>query len=453
MSVGGRFAGLGIVVALIGGLGATGTFVLGRSYSELARSSEPFDRNQYVPSFDPIEDASLGVSPNSGDLVESKVDPSIHAIAVYPTQTILLAGGQAVRTLDVPAPTTLSGLTRLVRDPAWLSESGTVITLRAAVILQHGAAMSVAQPTTTELVMKVKPCVFLAANAASTLNIAGVYVHASDSNTPTTSVDPQSSAGRPFVLAVADSVMNVTNSRFRYLGRDWNTSYGLSWSKGAKGSVTDSVFEHNFIGVYSNGSPSLTVMHNQFYNNSLYGVDPHSGSAHQDVEYNVADFNGRHGIIFSDHVTQSVVAHNTTEGNGLNGIMMDEESTGNRVFDNTVKDNKSDGIVLASSSQTLVDGNTITGNRVGLVLRGTTARSRVTNNTIAHNKLAIQGGRISSGHNHLANNGGEWSSARISLVWLGSAALLVLLGGATGISNVRTRRYRAKHAPTELSLV
>ena len=131
---------------------------------------------------------------------------------------------------------------------------------------------------------------------------------------------------RPFVLAVG-STMDITDWTFRYLGRDWNSSYGVSWSKGSTGSVTDSHFEHNFIGVYTNGSAGLLVQHNTFFSQlavrhrPALRLDPHV-----DHRNNTSNYNGRHGIIFSDHVTAGIVRDNTTIDNGLNGIMMDEAS-------------------------------------------------------------------------------------------------------------------------------
>src|SRR5437764_14811907 len=96
------FAGYGIVTGAVIGAALIASFVLGRTYSELALQKEPFDRNQYTPSFDPIEDAVLGVSPNAGNAFAATLDTNIHAIAVYPTQTLLLAGGKAVRTIEQP---------------------------------------------------------------------------------------------------------------------------------------------------------------------------------------------------------------------------------------------------------------------------------------------------------------------------------------------------------------
>jgi mannuronan 5-epimerase len=139
--------------------------------------------------------------------------------------------------------------------------------------------MTIAAPVTSGLVMTARPGVFLAASWAK-LRITGVYVRASDAKVPDKFTTPSRDIGRPFLLAVQNSSMVIKNSTFKYLGRDWNSSYGMTWSKGSTGSVSNSTFDHDFIGVYSNGSAGLRVMHNKFYFNSLYGVDPHSGSSH-----------------------------------------------------------------------------------------------------------------------------------------------------------------------------
>ncbi len=438
-----KLGGYIIAVALALGIGVIGTFVLGRSYSELALQKEPFDRLSYVPSFDPIEDATLGLSPNSTNAVATLPNKAIRAIRIFPTQLIEVEGGKAIKSIDTSAPATLAALVAKINDPTWLSSAGHTITLNAAVILENGSAMRVAAPTTTELILNARPGVFLAATAAS-LQLSGLNVHASDSKVPTTFSTPEQTAARPFVLAV-DSKLNIDHSTFRYLGRDWNSSYGVSWSKGSTGTVTNSRFEHDFIGVYTNASPSLLVQHNTLLYNSLYGIDPHSGSKNMMIIGNTSNDNGRHGIIFSDHVTGGVVRDNTTIGNGLNGIMMDEASTGNVITHNTVKDNKSDGLVMANSSNNRVVNNTVSGNRIGVTLRGTTKGTVLTQNVITDNKLAVQGG--SSAGNHVANNGGEWSPSRIAVIWLVTAILLVVLLWATWFSHRLPGRPPANTGP------
>lgn len=443
-----RGGGYGVVLSTVLGVGLILSFVFGRTYSDLALKKEPFDRTAYVPSFDPIADVTLGLSPNAGNLEAALPDPDIRAVMINPTQTLQLAGGKVVRTIDIAAPATLHELAHVIDDPDWISESGDTVTLSAAVIAANGSALRIASPVTSELVMTVRDGVFLAAWKA-TLQLSGVYVHASDPNTPSAVATPGRATGRPFVLAVDHATMTVDHSTLRYLGRDWNSSYGLSWSKGSSGSVSDSLLEHNFIGVYTNGSVGLKVQKNEFYHNTLYGVDPHSASSRLLVEHNIANFNGRHGIIFSDHVTAGIVRYNTTNGNGLNGIMMDELSTGNQIYGNTVRDNRSDGIVMASSADNSITGNLVAGNRVGVNVRGDSVPTVVHGNTIRDNKLASQGSDLSG--NTKVNNGGSWSAARVGAAWVAVLPLLVVLLLLTIASNrrrvIRQRAVMMRNPP------
>jgi poly(beta-D-mannuronate) C5 epimerase len=427
-------AGYMVALAVVLGLASISSFVFGRSYSELALQKEPFHRLSYVPSFDPIEDVTLGLPPNSGNFFAAKPNASIRAIEVYPTQTILYAGGKAIRSINIHAPATLRKLSRVVANRRWISAARHTVTLHAAVVIEHGSSMTIAAPITSELIMSVRRGVFLAADRGH-LHLSGVYVHASDTKVPTTFSLPAPVAGRPFILAAQDSSMTINNCVFRYLGRDWNSSYGLTWSKGSTGSVRNSLFEHDFIGVYSNDSTNLKVEHDRFFYDSLYGVDPHSGSSHLLIEYNTSDFNGRHGIIFSNRVTNGVVRYNVTKGNGLNGIMMDESSSHNIVENNTVIDNKSGGIVIANSSSDVVSANTIHNDRVGIVVRGKTKDVTVTGNTVTGNQVASQGAGLAG--NKVYGNGGQWSERRIGVIWLGALGLLILLFAVTWRSKVR----------------
>jgi mannuronan 5-epimerase len=423
---------IAIVVAL--GLGAIGTFVLGRSYSDLALQKESFQRLPYVPSFDPVEDVTLGLSPNSTNQIASRPTAAIRAIEVYPTQTLLIAGGRAVRSINVPAPKTLRRLVRVVRNRRWISEAGHTVTLDAALVVEDGSRLTIAAPATSELVLVVRPGVFLAATRGH-LVLSGVYVRASDTAVPRTEAAPDTVAARPFVLASENSTMVISHCVFRFLGRDWNSSYGISWSKGSTGSITDSTVEHDFIGVYSNDSHGLLVAHNVLSYNSLYGVDPHSWSSDLLIEDNTADFNGRHGIIFSNHVTGSTVRYNVTRWNGLNGIMMDEASAHNLIMGNPVLDNKSDGIVLANSNDNTVRANNVGHNRVGINVRGSTQGARISGNTVTGNKTASEG--VSLSGNVVYANGGEWLPARIRTIWMLAFALMVVLAAVTRLSSRR----------------
>ena len=429
-----------LVVATVFLAALIGSFVFGRTHTELAQEPAPFGRMSYVPSFDPIQDVTLGIPMDSGNNAASVAIPDIRAVVVLPTQILMRAGGVLSKVIELPAPVgTLHDLVAIIADPTWLSESGSTITLDAAVIVSFGGTMSVSAPVTTELVMTVRQGVFLAATQ-SRLTLSGVDVHASDTDTPTagSATAVREDLGRPFVLASENSTMVITDSTFRYLGRDWNSSYGVAWSKGSTGSVSDSIFENNFIGIYTDHSDGLQILNSQFYHNSLYGIDPHSQSTNLLVADNISNFNGRHGIIFSDHVTNGIVRNNTTIGNGLNGIMMDEASTGNRIENNTVENNLSDGIVMADSGSNVITDNVVTGNRVGIHVRGATSTNTIASgNVVSANKMAAQG--IELDGNSVEANSGQWQAGRIGVVWVVALGVLALLLALTW-NNLRVRR-------------
>src|SRR5260370_13711504 len=144
-------------------------FGTGRTYNELPLTKEPFSRLSYMPSFDPVEDVSLGLYPNSTNSGTAKPAAAIRAIEIYPAQTVMLAGGKAVRIINRRAPRTLRDLVRIITNPHWISESSGTVTLKAAVIIEHGSSMTIAAPVTSGLVMTVRPGVFLAASQCKRL--------------------------------------------------------------------------------------------------------------------------------------------------------------------------------------------------------------------------------------------------------------------------------------------
>lgn len=424
------------------------TVAVGKSHRDLALQKAPFGRMSYVPSFDPIQDVTLGLPPDASNDDPKKPSPTIRGIMIYPTQAILLAGGQVHRVIDLAKPVaSLPELVRVVHDPTWLSQSGGRVTLEAAVVVQGGTAMTIAAPAVTKIILRVRPGVFLAANQAR-LTLAGVSLAASDYHTPASGsrVAVRRDLGRPFVLANDHSVLRITRCTFRNLGRDWNSSYGVAWSKGSTGSVAHSLFERNFIGIYTDHSKGLRVTDNVFRENSLYGVDPHSHSSQLVITGNVAERNGRHGIIFSDHVTGGIVRNNIARDNGLNGIMMDEASTGNRIDHNVVTGNRSDGIVLADSGNNDLTYNTVHRNRVGIHVRGAASTQNVASrNVIRDNDKAAQG--ISLHDNTVQGNGGQWLPSVIVAIWSWSAVLGMALCGLTWWSRRRRDRHIIRRTP------
>lgn len=292
-------------------------------------------------------------------------------------------------------------------------------------------------PAVTSLALANVNNVFIGTRGG-TLTFSGVTVTSRDVGGP---IDDY----RPFVMASGPSTMSASDTTFRELGWDWNASYGVSWSHGATGVVERSVFEESYIGAYTNAAVDLEFRDSIFRNNTVYGLDPHTYSKRLVVDGAQAYGNGSHGIIFSDHVTASVVRNSVSHDNGENGIIMDERSTDNLIENNLVYDNKGDGFVTADSPRLTVESNTIRGNRVGVRLDpGDAATVTLHDNLITENTLAFQHADLSS-TNTVTENGGQWNTQRLRWIWAVYAAIVVVFGAVSAVSVLREERRTARY--------
>lgn len=438
-----RRDGLGaywLVLLAVAGTAAIATFVLGREQRTVASTAEHFHRHLVVGSYDPVSAVLRGLGAHATHARPGRPRNDIRAVVVHRDRITLMAGGRVVRQIPVGSgKRDLTGVVHAVHDPRWLEQAGRVVTVKAALIADRGANLALTAPATKTVLLERRAGVFVGARGA-TLRIEGVVVRSTPGTGPG-KAGPD--AARPFVLAQRSSRMVIRDSAFLGLGRDWNTSYGVSWASGSSGEITSSKVVRSYIGVYSERAHDLVIRGNQLLGNTLYGVDPHSGSRNVVVEENVASGNGRHGIIFSQDVTSSVVRDNVVRGNRLNGIMMDAHSTGNVISGNLVADNRGDGIVLADSPANTVTGNRILDNRIGIYARGDSDRLEIERNVIAGNARATSG--TAAAGNELRGNGGQWVPSRIAAIWLAVLPLVALMFVLTWWSRwTRDRRLRRR---------
>jgi poly(beta-D-mannuronate) C5 epimerase len=426
-----RNDGIGVYILVIFTVlacGAAATFGAGRIYRPIHDAATGLaSRPPYVPAPDPIARAEAGLSPNSTDIDPGEPDPAIRTVQVFPNVIYTVAGGRILRTIPLRQQVhSLLEIIDRVGDPGWISNDGGAVTLKAALILEAHTDITIAAPL-YKVTMLARPGVYIGASG-SHLTIKATTVTASDSNVPKEGQvgDP----GRPFVVASDAARMDIANSHFLYLGRDWNASYGVSWVRGSTGSATESIFEKSLIGVFTAGVRDITFLKNTFRDNTLYGLDPHTSSTGLTIDQNLAEGNGHHGIIFSDHVTQSVVRYNVCRDNGVNGIMMDFASDQNLIMGNRAEGNKGDGIVMSDSSENTVTGNTIDNNRAGVHVYGKILSPDIfTDNKIENNVVAAQGAQLGAG-NVLRANGNHWVSWVVVFIWVAvvvAGALLCLL--------------------------
>ena len=213
---------------------------------------------------------------------------------------------------------------------------------------------------------------------------------------------------------------------------------------GSTGSSTNSTYEANFIGVYTDHSDGLRFSGDVFRLNQLYGLDPHSSSSRLTVANCIAVRNGVHGIILSDKVTDSSIRGCTVSDNGGNGIMLDQGSIGNTLVANVIRDNRGDGVVLSDAAANQVRDNRISGNRVGIhrYAGGTAGETVVTGNELDDNAMSWQGVEPDPS-NQASSNGGQWDLRR-------AAAVLVGIVGVGAVWASVTWRLRRQHRPTRV---
>ncbi|HLU60321.1 MAG TPA: right-handed parallel beta-helix repeat-containing protein [Pseudonocardia sp.] len=173
-------------------------------------------------------------------------------------------------------------------------------------------------------------------------------------------VDENHTDRRSYVLARDGATMTIRDSEIRYLGSGDVEAYGLAWrTEGTTGSITDSVVSNLYFGLYSHEVDGLQVIDNEFHDNVLYGVDPHTGSRNMTIEGNRVHHNGKHGIILAEDCVDSVVRDNVVYANEHHGIVMYLRSDNNVIEGNETFDNAAQGININESN-----GNTIRGNKV-----------------------------------------------------------------------------------------
>jgi poly(beta-D-mannuronate) C5 epimerase len=203
---------------------------------------------------------------------------------------------------------------------------------------------------------------------------------------------------RPFILSYGPQIY-ILNSKITSMGYSALKSYGVSISHSDRavqrqrnrprptGWLINSTFRDNWFGFYSWEADDIVILGNSFLENIIYGIDPHTHSHRLIIANNIAvGTKRRHGIIFSEGVSDSWIFGNRSHHNHVSGIVLDRSSGNNVVADNQTYDNDGDGIALYESSNNLLLKNRVIGNlRHGIRVRNS-SDIRLFENLISANK-------------------------------------------------------------------
>jgi parallel beta-helix repeat protein len=364
---------LGIVAAVVSGLAVVASAWAAATPDPLARREVP--ANAAVDPARPCSRVAEG-APAAVQPVPAGLDARFDAA----TNTIALFGGQNV---SIPA------LSWAVHEPNALRETAPGVWLVGAhVVVLKGASLQISAPNVRWLKMASGAgSVFVSIKAfGGNVDIGGSCITSWDDGAQR--ADENYGDGRSFLLARNGATMTIDKAEIRYLGF-WDTeAYGLSWrTEGTTGLITNSVVSHNFYGLYTYDVGGLRVQDNEFHDNVLYGIDPHTRSHNLVIERNVVHDNGKHGIVLAEGCVDSVIRDNIVYANAHHGIVMYlgsdrniiegnesfgnaaqginiNESNGNTIRNNKVYDNIESGVGISqTAADNVVEGNQLRGNQ------------------------------------------------------------------------------------------
>ena len=198
---------------------------------------------------------------------------------------------------------------------------------------------------------------------------------------------------RPFIRIEKDATgtTDITNSEIAYLGYEGGIGTavtGLTYLGG-----DGSVLRHNnlhdlYFGFYSSGVGGMIIENNHIYNNSRYGLDPHTGTHDMIIRSNVVNDNGwiaiicsldcynitiennevynnkESGIMFSRNMYNSIARNNYVHNEGM--AIFVSQSHNNEIYNNTVSDSSNAIYLINSSSNNIIHHNTVINSPQGI---------------------------------------------------------------------------------------
>ena len=200
-------------------------------------------------------------------------------------------------------------------------------------------------------------------------------------------------ASRPFIKIEKDATgtTDITNSEIAYLGYEGGVGVAVTglYYLGGDGSVLRHNNLHDlYFGFYSRGVGGMIIENNHIYNNSRYGLDPHTGTHDMIIRSNVVNDNGWIGIICSLDCHNITIENNEVYNNKESGIMFSRnmynsiarnnyvhnegmaifvsQSHNNEIYNNTVSDSSNAIYLIDSSSNNIIHHNTVINSPKGI---------------------------------------------------------------------------------------
>jgi poly(beta-D-mannuronate) C5 epimerase len=256
--------------------------------------------------------------------------------------------------------------------------------LNAAIVVKDGATFS----------MSSSELIWLKISGQNSITVYGKImfdgVKITSWSTASNSVIQESTDGtipRAWILLYGSEGGHIRNSEITHLGYETPTTGrgGLELHGSSHDfEVSNSDFHHMWMAFYSNNASNVRIDSNDYHDNLLYALDPHTGTHGMQITNNQVHDNKGFGIICSLNCYDILIDGNDVYSNGRAGIMLSRNTYESVVSNNKVHDHPSNyGIFVSQSPNNQIHDNILTNNMYGIYVKEATS----TGNNIEHNTV------------------------------------------------------------------
>jgi len=215
-------------------------------------------------------------------------------------------------------------------------------------------------------------------------------------------------ASRPFIKIEKDATgtTDITNSEIAYLGYEGGVGVAVTglYYLGGDGSVLRHNNLHDlYFGFYSSGVGGMIIENNHIYNNSKYGLDPHTGTHDMIIRSNVVNDNGGIGIICSLDCYNITIENNEVYNNVEPGIMFSRNMY-NSIARNNYVHNEGIAIFVSQSHNNEIYNNTVSDSSNAIYLKDSSSNNIIHHNTVINSPKGINAFGAGGGNTYYLNS-------------------------------------------------
>jgi len=283
----------------------------------------------------------------------------------------------------------------LAKEGPLQRQSAAVWLLNASIIVDNDAALIIDSKDTSWLKIVADGKTENSIQVSGSLRIDSVKItswdpaknyYAIDHGTRELYVD-KSGTGmpRPYILVkvAATGTTDITNSELAYLGYKCigGKCSGIRYFGGDGSTIRGNNIHHNGFGFYSNGVANILYEDNEVHHNTMYGIDPHTGTHDMMIRNNTVHDNGSIGIVCAQDCNKITIENNVVHNNTKAGILFSSNMYNSTATNNTIS-NETTGISIFNSHNNKIYNNTISNVKNGIKLTGNMSSHNIIDNNI-----------------------------------------------------------------------